>query len=552
MMTFELDLLPLLADDPSSVTKLRELIIELAVSGRLVPQKKNDESVSKLLEGFSSYTSPKSEQRKKVRKKPTSDPLAQNPDLLLPNGWASSRLGNISEIFNGNSIKSSDKDEKYRGGSGRPYIATKDVGYGRDVLDYQNGIFIPDDEPGFKVAIPGAVLICAEGGSAGKKCGLVDREVCFGNKLFAVEPFEPISSEFLLLYFLSNTFQQRFADLMTGIIGGVSLSKFTEILIELPPAAEQQRIVSKAHQLMAMCDSLIERQSESQNACAQILGILLDELNQDDSESTWLILTEKFGEFFSVQPGIDALKRAILQLATKGSLVPQMPNEGHFEQALTYVKSLSREDAPYPIPSNWQWMKLSDLLITGRDISYGIIKLGNEPVEGGVPTLRCSDVKPGYIKMDNVRSVEPAIEHEYARTRLSGGEIVINIRGTLGGVAVVDKSLAGYNVAREVAVIPLNESLSARYIVSVMQSDYFWKRINDQLRGIAYKGLNLGDLRLFPLPIPPLAEQLRIVQKLDSIMQLCGRLEKLIELRNTLKIMLLDLIIDSALNDELR
>jgi type I restriction enzyme S subunit len=134
-------------------------------------------------------------------------------------------------------------------------------------------------------------------------------------------------------------------------------------------------------------------------------------------------------------------------------------------------------------------------------------------------------VRPGYIDLSGVRRVDPSIEGEYARTRLQGGEILINIRGTLGGVAHVPVELKGYNVAREVAVIPITQRLSGKFMVYLLLSSFFWDMIERNLRGIAYKGLNLGILREFPVPIPPIAEQHRIVAKVDELMALCEKLE---------------------------
>jgi type I restriction enzyme S subunit len=176
-----------------------------------------------------------------------------------------------------------------------------------------------------------------------------------------------------------------------------------------------------------------------------------------------------------------------------------------------------------------------------------VIKLGTEPKTGGVPTLRCSDVKPGFIALSGIRKVSEEIESEYVRMRLFGGEVLINIRGTLGGVAKVPDSMHDYNVAREVAVIPISFKLDGDYIVYVMLSPYFWETIQENLRGIAYKGLNLGTLREFLVPLPPLAEQRRIVAKVDELMALCDRLEESLAAGNDTCCRLLDALLVEAL-----
>lgn len=176
--------------------------------------------------------------------------------------------------------------------------------------------------------------------------------------------------------------------------------------------------------------------------------------------------------------------------------------------------SISENDYPFDIPENWCWCRLRSLCMT--DISYGIIKLFNEDVNG-VRVLRCSDVKANKIDLSNVRTVSKKLSDEYSRTILKGGEIVINVRGTLGGCSVVPQELEGYNVAREVAVIRPHELVNAQYLTYLLLSPYFMEFMSTELRGIAYKGLNMGILSQFPVPLPPLSEQIRIINNINKV-----------------------------------
>lgn len=237
---------------PDGIPKFRELILKLAMQGKLVPQDPNDSPASELIRTVGAEKKRLVKERKIKVPKTLPEVTASDEPYSLPLGWQWIRLGAIGNIFNGNSINASEKEAKYTGIEGLPYIATKDVGYGFDPLNYDNGICIPPDEEKFRIAHQGAVLICAEGGSAGKKCGLTDRDICFGNKLFANELYGHIPSRFILYVYLSPAFRASFAAAMTGIIGGVSIAKFVEIPIPLPPLEEQHRIVAKVDQLMAL------------------------------------------------------------------------------------------------------------------------------------------------------------------------------------------------------------------------------------------------------------------------------------------------------------
>lgn len=215
------------------------------------------------------------------------------------------------------------------------------------------------------------------------------------------------------------------------------------------------------------------------------------------------------------------LRQSLLNQAITGSLSIQKSNE-----CVDIISNSDINNIPFPIPLNWKWMKLKDLLDKNKDITYGIVKMGTEPTNG-VRALRCSDVQYRYIKREGIRFVTEEISNQYSRTILTGNgyEILMNIRGTLGGCAIVPPEMAGYNIAREIALIPIDNKINPRYILDVLSSPYIQKTTFANLRGIAYKGLNLSLLRDFLIPIPPKEEQERIVEKVDELMQLCNKLE---------------------------
>jgi len=163
----------------------------------------------------------------------------------MKKGWEVKKLSEIGKIFNGNSINARVKNDKYTGiSNGLSFIATKDVGFD-SVIDYENGVRIPEEEiDKFKIAPPNTPLICAEGGSAGRKIGFTNQNVCFGNKLFALLPNKNVDNKFLYYFFFSSIFQHYFSVAMAGLIGGVSMNKFKNIEIFLPPLPEQKRIVT--------------------------------------------------------------------------------------------------------------------------------------------------------------------------------------------------------------------------------------------------------------------------------------------------------------------
>lgn len=179
-------------------------------------------------------------------------------DYDLPTNWNVVKIMSVSDLYTGNSISASIKKSKYAGlACGFNYIGTKDVGFDCSI-SYDNGVKIPYDESKFKIAKKNSTLLCIEGGSAGKKIGIVSEDVCFGNKLCSFNAGEHINYKFQYYVIYSPIFKKRFIENKSGMIGGVSIKKLKEILIPLPPLEEQQRIVDKLDELLPLVDKLAE------------------------------------------------------------------------------------------------------------------------------------------------------------------------------------------------------------------------------------------------------------------------------------------------------
>ncbi len=244
-----------------------------------------------------------------------------------------------------------------------------------------------------------------------------------------------------------------------------------------------------------------------------------------------------FHKSYDIDP--EDLRNSVLTLALQGKLVSQDPGdepseailgrilaEDHSKKGARPIRpTADLESIPFCVPIGWSISRLGSILDPKRGISYGVIKLGAEPQQGGVFILRCSNVRFRKIDLNGIRKVTEQLSSEYGRTILRGGEVLINVRGTLGGCAVVPRELKGYNVAREVAVIPVHSEIDPTFVMNVIASPYFQDRVAENLRGIAYSGLNLGLLRDFPIPIPPLSEQRRIVAKVNELIALVDELE---------------------------
>ena len=169
-----------------------------------------------------------------------------------------SKLGDVCKIQSGNSIPPKEKDDLYRNiNEGLPYVATKDIGLDGSI-NFENGVRIPSEfDKKFRLSEKNSVLVCAEGGSAGKKIAYSNKDCYFVNKLFSIKPTNEIDSKYIYYYTLSNVFQKKFKESLHGLIGGVSLSKIKNFQIVYPSLSEQQHIVAKLDAAFAEIDRTI-------------------------------------------------------------------------------------------------------------------------------------------------------------------------------------------------------------------------------------------------------------------------------------------------------
>lgn len=284
---------------------LKQKILDLAMRGKLVPQDPNDEPVEELLARIREERK-KLEKEKKISKVEESDIYWSDDDNCyyekndIPSGWSCLQLQYFSNIYTGNSLNDKQKiDLSIKLDSFHHYIATKDIDLNGNI-NYENGLYIPLDYS-LKRAKQNSILICLEGANAGNKIGLINKDVCFVNKLACVSPFIVIS-KFVYYFFNSITFNNEFRDNMQGIIGGIPLSKFKSLSILIPPLQEQERIVNKIDKLFELVDKIEKDQQE------------LEELKKQ-------------------------AKDKVLELAVTGKLVKQDPNDEPASVLLERIKA---------------------------------------------------------------------------------------------------------------------------------------------------------------------------------------------------------------------
>ena len=259
-------------------TLTKKAILQEAVQGKLVPQIAAEGNAKDLLEeirkeklshGFansygicgekgkkSKSSDLRSKSQIRVTKKELPEITEDEIPFDIPENWCWCRLSELCNLYTGDSINETEKKLKYTNvKEGWFYIGTKDVNFDQ-TINYDNGIKIPFEKDNFRIAPKNTVLMCIEGGSAGRKIAFTNQDVCFGNKLCCFNSYKNEIEKFIFYFLQSTLFTDAFKDNINGIIGGVSINNLKGMLFPLPPLAEQKRIVDTIEKILPLCKKL--------------------------------------------------------------------------------------------------------------------------------------------------------------------------------------------------------------------------------------------------------------------------------------------------------
>ena len=253
---------------------LKSKIIEAGIRGKLTKQLKSDGNASDLLDEIRKekeklikegkikrdkketyiYKNPKDNLYYEKYQDGTEKCINDELPFKISENWTWAKFSNVCDIATGTSIPKKVKADKYLGlNKGYCYIGTKDVGFDHKII-YENSVKIPKGEKGFEIAPENSVLLCIEGGSAGRKIGIIDRDVCYGNKLCKFYSHS-LNQRYIYYFLQSDTFKSIFKNNLTGLIEGVSISSINNLLIPLPPMKEQERIAKVIEKILSIINN---------------------------------------------------------------------------------------------------------------------------------------------------------------------------------------------------------------------------------------------------------------------------------------------------------
>lgn len=555
---------------PDGIKKLRELILTLAMQGKLVPQDPNDPPASELLKAIEAEKQRLVEEGKSKMPKPLAAIKPEEVPYQLPQGWEWVRLGKVTN-YNGRKNIGSDeilpntwlldledieKDTSrviYRAKySERQSKSTKSIFKKGDVLygklrPYLNKVVVADNDG-----------VCT-------------------TEIVPILPYSGIDSEFLKWLLKRPSFLAHVNSLMYGVkMPRLGTDDALMSIHPLPPLAEQHRIVTKIDQLMARCDELeklrAEREQKRRAVHYAALKRLLDAASSfprrressasdhspgcadlgprlcggDGRESAdkeafadaWQFIARHFNELYSVKENVTELRKAILQIAVMGKLVPQDPSDPPASTLLKAIEAekqrlvkegkikaakplppIQPEEVPYELPQGWEWVRLGDVVLS--IVGGGTPSKNNPAFWGGrIPWASVKDLNVDVYLESTIDSITENGLNNSSTNLIPKGSIIVCTRMGSGKVAInkVD--------------ISINQDLKALSISSFVDKMFFFLKYKDYKiigKGVTVHGIRQDELLNLLFPLPPLPEQHRIVAKVDQLMGLCDTLENQID-----------------------
>lgn len=543
----------LLADAPNGVQKLRELILQLAVMGKLVPQDPNDEPASVLLEKIRSEKELLVKEGKIKKEKLCSPIELDKIPSEVPKGWAVERLGNlVIEFQNGISTRKSEK------GVPIPVIRLADIKNGQKLSkDSLREISLTDNEKYKYKVNQGDILVIRVNGSAelvGRfvPC-LINEEWAYCDHLIRVQiPVNLFNYEYLCLFGSGNEARQHLIDKTITTAGQKTINQagLASLIVWVPPLAEQKRIVAKVDELMALCDRLSERQQKRRSTRITInnaaIGQLLTAREPEVFNKSWQHICNNFDLLYSTPDNIAKLRACILQLAVQGKLVPQDPNDEPASVLLEKIKfekerlvkegkssqskpllPIKPEEFSFMPPLGWSWERFGQIADIVSGVTKGRNLVGRKTAF--YKYLRVANVQRGFLDLEVIKEIEIPVE-ELEKYRLQIGDILLTEGGDwdkLGRSAIwegqIEDCIHQNHIFRARPIhIGFTSQWAVLYTNSLVGREYF-ETASKKTTNLA--SINMTQLRHCPIPIPPVNEQKRIVAKVDQLMFLCDELE---------------------------
>ena len=555
-----------LATAPGGVARLRELILTLAVQGKLVPQDPADEPASVLLQKI------RAEKDRliaaKALKREKNEPALTDDELPfeLPDSWSWVALGEVIDIVRGITFPADQKTREAAPGR----IACLRTSNVQLAIEWDDLLFVDRSFMGREdqlIQHHDIVMSMANSRELVGKVALIEHvphaEATFGGFLGVLRP-RKIEPRYAMAVLRTPYARSLLIDSssQTTNIANVSLAKLRPLPFPLPPEAEQSRIVTRVEELMRLCDAL---QAKGQLEAAQhaqlvstLLGTLTASATPEELADHWQRVAQHFDLLAGRPAAIDALEQTLLQLAVRGLLVPQDPTDEPASALLQKIRAekdrliatgqikqgkplppITDEEKPFELPVGWEWGRLEQLSIAIVDCPHSTPKF----VESGRLCLDTNSFKQGVLLPHKLRFVdESTFVERNARLAPQPGDLVFAREGSVGESILIPDGVDAC-LGQRVMLFRFSTQVSKEFVRLAISSTSFLDALLAMHKGIGAKHVNVGDMRNAVIPLPPLPEQSRIVTRITALRRLCADLRQRLAERQSVQARLAEALV---------
>jgi type I restriction enzyme S subunit len=538
---------------PNAIPRLRSFILDLAVRGKLVSQDSKDEPAAELL---------KRNQAAKIQRGRVERPRKETAiskdgqNFLLPIGWVWASLADLVTVLNGRAYSQNELLSE-----GTPVLRVGNLFTSQHW--YYSNLKLDEDK------------YCDEGDLIFAWSASFGPFIWRGPKVIyhyhiwklALHSERDICKLYLYRLLLQKT--QEIKESGHGIsMLHMTKEKMEKLQVPLPPLAEQQRIVAKVAELMALCDRLEATQREREIRRDRLTAASIQHLNNGESAGIFRervnFCLNNLAGLTSRPDQIKQIRQTVLNLAVRGQLVSQDPNDEPAHQLLRRIKAekarllteglIKKLDSaelptasefPFAMPPGWASSTLQSLCISVTDGDH----LPPPKADQGVPFLVIGNVRSQTLNFAGCRHVpEQYYEALDAIRRPQKEDILYTLVGSYG-IPVIVADNRPFCVQRHIGILRPSTIINVPFLSRVLESKWVFDQATSYATGIAQKTVPLAGLRRILIPLPPLAEQQRIVAKVDELMAVCDRLEAQLAIIGSESCQLLEALLQDALSE---
>jgi type I restriction enzyme S subunit len=522
-------------ETPDGITRLRELILKLAMQGKLAEQNFNTQTAKQLLQEIK-IEKDKLIKEGLIKKQAIVKPIVENEiPYKLPKNWEWTRLRAISHDW-GQKIP----NKKFT------YIDVGSINnlkgcLSTDVLELDSS----EAPSRARKVVKLNTIIYSTVRPYLLNIAIIDKDFVhepIASTAFAIlHPYSKIEGKFIYYYLHSRYFIEYVELMMKGVAyPAINDQNFYTGYFPLPPLEEQKRIVKKIDQLMLLCDKLEAERDKKNKLQLQINSAGISNLIKANDEisfnKAWNFIANQFATLYTTKQNVTDLKDAIINLAIKGKLISKDIKDEETEIISSNKYIINEKDYPFSLPKGWKWLALNDL---------GLTQTGTTPATKNaeyygnfMPFIGPGDIKNQVIDYTNLSLSKLGVEK--ARLIPENSIMMVCIGGSIGKLAINNRDVA---CNQQINTVTPYHGIDLKYLFAVLQSSYFKNQILLNASGSATPIINKQKWISIPVPVPPYQIQKRISKQVDDLFKLCNDLENKIEQSSNKQSQLLNAIL---------